>query len=397
MKFRQLAKLSTRMFKARTLRTLLTILGMGVGIGAILFLVALGYGVQKALLETITTSDSLLSLDVYPGKTEEFISAENVEMIKQIEGVNLISPVMDTNIQVKFNGVISDSVAMVVDSNFLRLNGTKVKNGIEINDNEPNGILISPTFAKLFEKEADEMLGQEISILIKSYEDEENQKRNKLSSLEGSYKVIGILDSNDNTAYLNMKNFEGFMDMKSYTRLKVKCVDSQSVGIVREKISESGFIVSALSDVVRQADKVFAIIRIILGLFGMIALLVSAIGMFNTMTVALLERTEEIGIMKSIGAYDSDILSMFVFESTIMGFLGGICGIILGIAGSKFFNFLVNLIAVNFGGSKANLFYFPIWFLGVILLSATLVGFFTGIIPAKRASSVDPLEALRYK
>jgi len=184
MKFRQLAKLSTRMFKARTLRTLLTILGMGVGIGAILFLVALGYGVQKALLETITTSDSLLSLDVYPGKTEEFISAENVEMIKQIEGVNLISPVMDTNIQVKFNGVISDSVAMVVDSNFLRLNGTKVKNGIEINDNEPNGILISPTFAKLFEKEADEMLGQEISILIKSYEDEENQKNKGRAEFE---------------------------------------------------------------------------------------------------------------------------------------------------------------------------------------------------------------------
>lgn len=397
MKFRQLAKLSTRMFKARTSRTLLTILGMGVGIGAILFLVALGYGIQKALLETITTSDSLLSLDVYPGKTEEDITADNIEKIKQIDGVDLISPVMDTNIQVKFNGVVSDSVAMIVDSDFMRLNGTKIQNGSEINNNEPNGILISPTFAKLFEKGADEMLGQEISISLKNYGSEEGQKKNKSSSFTSSYKIIGILDSKDNTAYLNMKSFEGVLDVKNYSKLKVKCRDSQSVTSVRENISQNGFIVSALSDVVRQADKVFAIVRIILGFFGMIALLVSAIGMFNTMTVALLERTEEIGIMKSIGAYDSDILSMFVFESTLMGFLGGICGIILGIAGSKSFNFLINLIATNFGGSKTNLFYFPIWFLGFILFSATVVGFFTGIIPARRASSVDPLEALRYK
>jgi putative ABC transport system permease protein len=88
---------------------------------------------------------------------------------------------------------------------------------------------------------------------------------------------------------------------------------------------------------------------------------------------------------------------MFVFESTIMGFLGGICGIFLGIIGSKIFNFILNLIATNFGGSAVNIFYFPLWFLGFILFSATAVGFFTGIIPAKRASSIDPLEALRYK
>jgi ABC-type antimicrobial peptide transport system permease subunit len=397
MKFRHVAKLSTRMFKARTSRTLLTILGMGVGIGAILFLVSMGYGIQRALLETITTSDSLLSLDVYPGKTEDAITLDNIENIKQIEGVDIVSPAMDTNIQVKFNGVVSDSMAMIIDSDFMRLNGTKIQSGLEINDNDPNGMLISPTFAKLFEKEASEMLGQEISISLKNYGKEDSQKTGKSVNFTSSYKIIGILDSKDNTAYLNAKSFESVPDAKSYSKLKVKCRDSQSVEAVRGKISESGFIVSALSDIVRQADKVFAIVRIILGFFGMIALLVSAIGMFNTMTVALLERTEEIGIMKSIGAYDSDILAMFVFESTVMGFLGGICGVILGVAGAKLFNFVINLIATNFGGSAVSLFYFPLWFLGFILFSATVVGFFTGIVPAKRASSVDPLDALRYK
>jgi putative ABC transport system permease protein len=119
--------------------------------------------------------------------------------------------------------------------------------------------------------------------------------------------------------------------------------------------------------------------------------------MFNTMTVTLLERTEEIGIMKSIGAYDSNILSMFVAESTVMGFLGGVSGVIIAFIEGKIFNFGVNMVATYFGGQKADLFYTPLWLFASIILSAGVVGFLTGIIPAKRASSIDPLEALRYK
>lgn len=132
-------------------------------------------------------------------------------------------------------------------------------------------------------------------------------------------------------------------------------------------------------------------------LFGIIALLVSAIGMFNTMTIALLERTEEIGIMKSIGASDMTIYIIFVMESTIMGFLGGIFGIVIGSIEGAIFNTLVNLIATHFGGEKVSLFYSPLWFVLTILAFSAFVGFTTGVIPARRAAKTDPLEALRYK
>ena len=92
MKFGDLLELSTRMFKARTSRTLLTIFGMGVGIGAILFLVSLGYGLQKTLLEKITTADLLLTLDVTEAKAElKSLNSDMIDKIKEIKGVKLLS------------------------------------------------------------------------------------------------------------------------------------------------------------------------------------------------------------------------------------------------------------------------------------------------------------------
>jgi putative ABC transport system permease protein len=155
--------------------------------------------------------------------------------------------------------------------------------------------------------------------------------------------------------------------------------------------------VSSLSDTVSQVNKLFSVVNIILGLFGIITLAVSSIGMFNTMTVALLERTREIGIMRSIGASKLDILSMFIIESTLMGFFGGIAGIILGIASGQIVNLIVNIAAKYMGGKPLNLFAYPLWFLGFIVVFSIFIGFATGIGPAKRASALDPLEALRSR
>ena len=183
----------------------------------------------------------------------------------------------------------------------------------------------------------------------------------------------------------------------SYLETKVKVSDSAYMLDVRNKIMEMGFFVSALRDTIEQATKIFKVIQIILGLFGMVALIVSAIGMFNTMTVMLLERTNEIGIMRSIGVSKKDIKKLFLFESMLMGFLGGVGGIILGFIGGEIANFIMNLLAKNFGGQAIDLFESPLWFLLVILGSSAFIGFITGVFPARRAAKLNPLDALKYK
>lgn len=401
MRFPDLIKLSTRMFKARTSRTLLTILGMSVGIGAILFLVSLGYGLQKTLLERITTSESLLTLDVTESKSEAvLLNNEEVEKIKNMEGVVEVSPAFQISSQGKINELMADLITIGIQPSYFRLGGFRVDKGEILGENNQDGIVINSAVAELFGKNVDEMIGQEIKLsffLSKKNEERENSRnQNEGVRTETVYRIVGIMNGDENIVYVNSNTTKN-LNIERYNQVKVKCASNEKMNLVRDQILERGLLVSSLSDTVDQANQIFGIIQIILICFGVIALVVSAIGMFNTMTIALLERTGEIGIMKSIGASRTSISMMFIVESAVMGFFGGLGGVFLGFVGGKIFNFLINLIAVRFGGESVNLFYSPSWFVGLIIVFAAFVGLLTGFVPARRASKINPLDALRYK
>lgn len=403
MKFFDLLKLSTRMFKARTSRTLLTVLGMSVGISAILFLVSLGYGLQNVLLETITTSDSLLSLDAVSADPENLrITQSVIDEIKKSDLVADVSPASQMSSQIQFGGLTSDITALVVSPTFFKLDGIKISEGEMLSDETPNAVVISTAFAKIFNKEGAEMIGESFSLrlnvpIMSETQPGEGELLTESVSFEHPFKVAGLIEKEEPIMYLNIKNISEKIEIPFYSNIKVKCKSQQDLGSVKDTLTSQGFTVSSLSDTVDQANKVFKGVQLVLALFGVIALIVSAIGMFNTMTVTLLERTEEIGIMKSIGVSDRDILLMFVCESSIMGFLGGVGGILIGLLLGQIFNFVLNLVAKNFGGDSISLFQSPLWFMGLIIVLGTIVGFITGLVPARRASTIDPLDALRYK
>lgn len=395
-----LFKLSTRMFKARTSRTLLTVLGMSVGISAILFLVSLGNGLQKTLLERITTAESLLTLDIAEAKAGLIsLNKEVVEKISKIAGVVEVSPAIQMTSQGSFDELSADIVVMAIRPSFFRLGGMKIEKGEIISDNKKEDIVITRAIAEVFGKNPEEMIGKEITftfLISRGISGEGEEIEFERIENGKKYKISGIMDGDENMAYLNSATLDD-LKIEKYSQLKVKCASSESMGGVRDQILGLGLLASSLSDVVEQANQIFRVIQIILMLFGIVALVVSAIGMFNTMTITLLERTEEIGIMKSIGASDGSISLMFIMESAIMGFLGGVGGVILGIVGGEGFNMLINAIAKKFGGEVVDLFSSPPWFVAAIVIFGGFVGFLTGIIPARRASKIDPLDALRYK
>ena len=115
------------------------------------------------------------------------------------------------------------------------------------------------------------------------------------------------------------------------------------------------------------------------------------------MTVTLLERTAEIGIMRTIGASSGDIKILFLAEAVIVGFLGGIVGILIGTSIGFGLNALLNFVASRAGGTGVTLFRYPILFLLFIASFSTIVGFLTGLFPARRAAALNPLDAIRYK
>lgn len=411
MKFIDLFRLSTRMFKARTSRTLLTVLGMSVGIGAILFLVSLGYGLQKTLLERITTADSLLTLDISEAKSGAVsLNGEMIKTITELAGVEEVSPAFQITTQGNIDDLSADLVTIGTKPSFLKLGGYKASAGTLITDENLAGVVISSAVAQVFNQDVENMIGKEMTFSFfvpKSSEmivaDNENSQtqsetQNELDRIEGDrkFKIIGVVDGQDNVVYINSSAL-GNLNVNQYGQVKVKARSNVEMTVIRDTILEYGLLVSSLSDTVDQANQIFSVVQIVLACFGTIALFVSAIGMFNTMTITLLERTEEIGIMKSIGASDVGISTMFFMESAIMGFLGGCTGIVLGWLLGQGFNSIINLVAVKFGGEKVNLFSTPLVLVLLILVGSAFVGLATGFVPARRASKTDPLDALRYK
>ena len=196
---------------------------------------------------------------------------------------------------------------------------------------------------------------------------------------------------------MTRSTFIPYFSIKEFERLQVRVESSDYLDEIQQKIIEKGFRVTALSKTVDQANKIFQGVQTVLAVFGGIALIVSAIGMFNTMTVTLLERTAEIGIMRTIGASPNNIKVLFLMESIIVGFLGGVIGILFGVIIGKGLNILMNTLASRYGGIAISLFSFPILFLLFIAGFSAIVGFLTGIFPARRAASLNPLDAIRYK
>jgi ABC-type antimicrobial peptide transport system permease subunit len=398
MRIFDLIKLSLRMFKARAMRTFLTVLGMSVGIAAIIFLVSFGYGLQRTLLQKITTSDALVSLDVTPASSENSLplNEETIETLRSLPNVADTLPVLELAGQGKFDTVTLDINTVSAPASFLKSEGLKLSTGRFFTKDETNNMVITEAVAKVFDIAPEEMIGKSVDVtLFQSDASGRSQKRSTFTPKE-SYTIVGVVQGEENIVYLSLDSLDGF-PLTAYTKLKVKCASTGTLASVRTQIEELGLTASSISETVDQANKVFGAVQVVLMIFGLIALIVSAIGMFNTMTIALLERTEEIGIMKAIGAAKRSIALMFLTESTIMGLLGALGGVILGFFEGEVLNILINLIATRFGGEPVDLFFSPFWFVSTVILFGAGVGFATGIFPARKASRIDTLDALRYK
>lgn len=405
MKLTDLINFSIQSFKNRKSRMILTVLGMAIAIGVILFLVSLGYGLQKTILERITTEDSLLTLDLFPPETDSIkLDQAQVQSIGQIPDVAIVSPQAVVSAPIQLNGLTSDTSVNIVDPNFFKLAGIKVDKGELLSDKESNTMVVSPVLADLFAVPVDELLNKTVTLTftnaapaISDTSATADQTSSGSASFTQDFKIVGVTASDDNNqVYVKSADVKS-LQINEYQFVKVQVKDQSKIEEVRQALIDKGFLVSALSDVVSQANQIFGIIQIILAVFGIFSLFVAAIGLINTMTISLLERINEIGIMRAIGASSWDIRKIFLIESTLIGFFGGVVGIVFGFIGGLLFNLGLNLLARALGGQPISIFHTPFWFIFFIVIFSAVVGFASGILPAQKAGKLNALEALRYK
>ncbi len=385
-------RIAARMIRTNILRSSLTIGGIGIAISFIVILIGFGYGIQNITIGSIVESKTLLSLDILGSNTGNLaLNDETVKKVAAMPGVETVTPVVTTTGQAESEQKLAVVSVTAANIDFFDMEGLTLATGERYKDDSVE-MNISAGIAELFDvKDPAELIGKKITV---AYADPNNQ--NDLIRIEG-VTVVGVLAKIDSPAiYLPYRLMTAKGPVK-INALKAVAADRDAVVKVSADLVKLGYQVDSLIETLDQAKKVFSYVTIGLGVFGTISLIVAAIGMFNTLTIALLERTREIGIMKAIGVTDIAIKQLFLAEAGMLGFMGGLFGISLGLAIDNSIELLLRELAKRFDGTQLNLFQYPNFFLFSMLLYPIILALITGFYPAIRASKLNPLKALRYE
>lgn len=398
MRFIDIFRMAMGNLRRNRMRTVLTVTGVVVGISAIVFLVSLGFGLQELMVSKVANLDALTVINVRPGSKENTdITSDVVNRFKSYGEVVDVSPILSYPAQISLDKMSSETVVYGVEPRYFGLEDINTQYGSKnINENSREAIVSVASLKNLNLTNPDQVIGKELNFKIIELDAAGNiEKENAENTIK--FKIVGMTNEEKiKYAYVPLSIIKG-LDGEKYSSVKVKVADRKQVANVRKAIESMGFPTTSIKDTVDQIDQAFVVVKSVLGGFGMIALFVAAIGIFNTMTISLLERTHEIGIMKAIGGRNRDVALVFTMEAAMIGFLGGAFGVFVGWLLGFGIEALINFIAVSVNGEANHYFSTPINFGLSVISFSFFVSTFAGIWPAKRAAKLNPLEALRYE
>lgn len=391
--------------KRRKLRSWLTILGIFIGIAAVVSLISLGQGLQgfiDAQFEQVGGDKILIQPKVFapPGSvTEEelIMTKDDLKTVRNVRGVEFAEGAL-ARIGVVINRKEKEiSYINGLNEKYLEIfSGTdfiEPLEGRQLKDSDRSKIVVgyNHIFGDLWDKRL--RLGDDLEIKGKKFE------------------IVGVLkkqgnSGDDNSVWMkkdifrelfNTGNDEGTIIAKTKKGFDVEEVAENIKDALRdgrnEKKGRETFSVQSFSQLLETFTDIFAVVQTILVGIAAISLIVGGIGIMNTMYTSVLERTKEIGTMKAVGAKNSDILWIFLFESGLLGLVGGIIGILMGIGIGKTVEYIA---AIQLGTPLLQaVFGFPL-IVGALTFSF-IIGAISGVLPAMQAAKLKPAEALRYE
>lgn len=391
--FRILLHMAYKNLFFKKLRTTLTILGVIIGIGSIVFLLSFGFGLQDLVSQQVVGSDTVQTIDVTTPRSKILkIDQDSVNQIASMQGVEQVAKSYNTAGQLTYKGSQTESVVYGVDQEYLKLSSLEFASGGLFNEEAaPDQVIVSSSLSKaLGMSDASKAKGQGLKVAF-DIENKDGVKKRITREL----KIAGVFNSeNQAEAFISEKHFVD-SGAASATQLKVVVPNRDNISKVRKTIESLGFTTTSPLDTVDQINQFFTLFRFVLVGFGGIGMIVAILGMFNTLTISLLERTREIGLMISLGARKQDIKRMFITEALFLSILGGF----IGIVGAIIFGVIGNVILTSFAhrnGITGNVSAFVVTptLAGVTLLLSAVVGLVVVYFPAIRASQTNPIEAL---
>ncbi|MCX8016129.1 MAG: ABC transporter permease [Patescibacteria group bacterium] len=412
MKLKTLSKIALGGLKTNRSRSLLTILGIVIGITAIMMVMSIGQGAQNLILAQMQGLGAKV-IAVLPGRQpkgfmdilsifSDSLKIKDVEALKNKNNVphlNRIMPIVFGNELVSFGSQTYRATILGVSEYFNEIYNITLEKGEPFTEDDVKAyanvaVIGHKVKEQLFGE--DETIGQKIKI------------KNQV------FKVVGVIGQKGQGTFVNFDDLiiipytaaqQNLFGIKYYHRIAIEVDKEENVDITVEDIKQTlreshnildpekdDFYIQTQKEAIKQTQTVTNTLKYFLAAVAAISLIVGGVGIMNIMLVSVTERTREIGLRKALGATPKEILLQFLLEAVFLTMAGGIIGIIFGAANSLISSIVLSkLLAVNWQ------FTFPIGAMFLGLITSALIGLIFGLYPARKAAKKSPIEALRYE
>jgi len=437
----------------RKLRAVLTIVGVFIGTMSIVVMMSLGIGLSESTTKQMETWGDLNNITVNQGRswnpeTGEYMGEERrlnddaVAFIKSKTGVLSVMP----SIQVSGQSTWGKKQGWInlygVDPDIFNQMNYEIAGGRRLRGADTNAVLVGWQVINQFydpndtnywmhygrdtQSNSTEMIGEVFFVTLNNnyvYEMTRKQPLTVVGVLEGEYKdhsysayaPIETLkkwrDFVNDKSYMTPEqrqqqekwekemqeqgNYYG-RDQRDYNQILVRCKDVKAARAVAAALREEGYNLWTVADYMENVENQAFLIQAVLGGIGGVTLLVASIGIANTMVMAIYERTREIGVMKVIGATSGDVMKMFLMEAGLIGICGGILGMVCSLGASRLINYLAgDYFGTSMSGEVYDISVIPPYLMAFALAFAFCIGVIAGLYPARRASKLSPILAIR--
>jgi putative ABC transport system permease protein len=453
MKPRDLTDLAFRNLRESVLRNTLTTLGVAVGVASFVAIISIGVGLQQLASRRLSESGLFDTILVTPktnlrgmgrpqpepdvGKPPRPLDEDARKEFEKLPNVVEVYPQIRFFTEVRFNNKPYATVVAGMPDSSKNSGSFDGMQGRFFSSATAEEAILQIEFAKELSDQPNSLIGQDLVLryaerqALSASTTNNDTSANSAESSAGGFsivpkelrlKIVGIVETEPAAGYGGYGNARLLIPLETastlraaqvndlrdivrdsasnkttYASLSVRAKSPSQVAAIETSIKDMGFRAFSLLDASKSLRIFFTVFDLLVGIFGSLALAVATLGIVNTLVMAILERRREIGVLKALGASDSDVQQLFFVEAGVMGLLGGILGVCFGWILGRAMTYGTNFYLHRQNLNPIELTAVPWWLALVALVIAVLVSLAAGLYPASRAAKLNPVDALRYE